>query len=98
VETYPKATTFPRISTCVLGNYWYIFVTGVKAMKQFRKGQTVWALVQGEHRALIVDSVTSDGTVAQCYWTDGRNREFVMVFAGAQQKEEGWAVPVRQHD
>lgn len=67
-------------------------------MNQFRKGQTVWALVQGEHRALIVDSVTSDCTVAQCYWTDGRNRHFVMVLPRARQKVERRAVPVLVQD
>jgi hypothetical protein len=58
-------------------------------MHQFRKGQIMWALVEGEQRQLVVDKVTSDGTVAQCYWTNGRIRQFVMVFAGARQKMDG---------
>jgi hypothetical protein len=65
-------------------------------MSQFRKGQSVWALVEGEQRELVVHEVTSNGAVAQCYWTNGRVRQFVMLFAGGPQKVERPAVPVTQ--
>lgn len=67
-------------------------------MSQFHKGQIVWALVGGEQRELVVDEVTSNGTVAQCYWTNGRVRQFVMLFGGAPQKVELRALPVARDE
>lgn len=97
-DNVPKSMHFALASTCVLSNDSYAWVCGGSSVtNQFRKGEVVRAFVQGEHRELVVDKIASDGSVAQCYWTQGGSKHFVMVFAGAAQKVATGPVPVREH-
>ena len=55
---------------------------------QGRKGEVVLAFVEGQHRELVIHEITSDGRMAQCYWTQGSSKHFVTVFLGTAQKIE----------
>lgn len=66
-------------------------------VNQFRKGETVLAFVEGQYRELVIDDIASNGQLAQCYWTEGATRRFVMIVIGAARKLEDQAVSVRGH-
>lgn len=63
---------------------------------QFRKGDVVRVFVEGQLRALVIDTIASDRRLAQCYWTEGRSKHFVMVFLGAEQNAQEGLVPGRE--
>jgi hypothetical protein len=65
---------------------------------QFRKGDVVRALVEDQHRELVIDEIASNGELAQCYWVQGGRKQFVMVFLGAVQKVQDGHIPVREHE
>lgn len=45
----------------------------------FQKGALLRTLVDGEYRDVVIDYVTSNGRLAQCYWLQGGNKRFVTV-------------------
>ena len=63
---------------------------------QLRKGDVVRAFVEGHHRELVIDAIASDGRLAQCYWTEGRSKHFVMLFLGAEQNAQEGPAPARE--
>lgn len=65
---------------------------------QFRKGDVVRALVEDQHRELVIDEIASNGQLAQCYWMQGRSKQFVMVHLGAVQRLRDGLAPVREHE
>lgn len=63
---------------------------------QFRKGDVVRAFVEGQLRELVIDTIASDGRLAQCYWTEGRSKHFVMLFLGALPNAQEGLAPARE--
>jgi hypothetical protein len=48
-------------------------------LDEYRKGSLLRTVVDGEYREVVIDYVTSNGRLAQCYWLQGSNKRFVTV-------------------
>jgi hypothetical protein len=54
----------------------------------YRGGALLRTLVEGQYREMVIDYVTSNGRLAQCYWVDQGNKRFVTVTLPAESKAE----------
>jgi hypothetical protein len=54
----------------------------------FRKGASLRTLVGGQYRDVVIDHVTSNGRLAQCYWLQGGTKRYVAVSLPAEARAE----------
>jgi hypothetical protein len=54
----------------------------------YRKGSLLRTFVDGQYREVVIDHVTSNGRLAQCYWLERGNKRFVTVSLGPGQRAE----------
>jgi hypothetical protein len=52
----------------------------------YQKGALLRALVEGQYRDVVIDYVTSNGRLAQCYWLQGSNKRFITVSLDVHEK------------
>jgi hypothetical protein len=52
----------------------------------YGKGALLRALVEGQYRDVVIEHVSSNGRLAQCYWLQGSNKRFVTVSLEVNQR------------
>jgi hypothetical protein len=52
----------------------------------YGKGALLRALVEGQYREVVIEHVSSNGCLAQCYWLQGSNKRFVTVSLEVNQR------------
>lgn len=53
------------------------------SQKQFDTGDRIQAFADGEYRTVTIETVTTDGRIAQCSYTVGNNKRYGMCNLGA---------------
>lgn len=54
----------------------------------YQKGALLRTFVEGRDREVVIDYITSNGRLAQCYWLEQGNKRFVTISLRIEPKGE----------